>query len=91
MLLSIDPKKIEDQLAAFPPAYIVAACNIDPEKILRDLPTADVYSMTPALPPDSERARERVLNLRQLLIDGGSRPLSPDDLDLKIDEIRGRR
>ena len=91
MLLSIDPKKIEDQLAKNPPVYVVTPYNLGFVEIHHELPTTDVYSMTPVMPPDLERARERILNLRQHLIDTGSLPLSPDDLEQKIDETRGRR
>ncbi len=89
--LSIDPKKVEKLLAEHPPRYIITPFNLEPVEIHHDLPTADVYTMTPVIPPDLERARERVLSLRQHLIDMGETPLSPDDLEQKIDETRGRR
>ncbi len=91
MLLSIDPKKIKEQLAKHPPTYVVTPYNLEDVIIRRELPTADVNSMTPVVSPDLERARERILKLRKHLIDTGLPPLSPDELEEKIDETKGRR
>ncbi|MCX6633834.1 MAG: hypothetical protein NT090_01870 [Acidobacteria bacterium] len=90
MFLLIDPKKIEDQLAAQPPRYIVAPCNLEPMQIPIPPPTAEIYSMTPLMPPDLQKARERLLFLRERVIEGGQRTLSPTELTQEIDETRGR-
>ncbi|MGI0134154.1 MAG: hypothetical protein ACREBW_04265, partial [Candidatus Micrarchaeaceae archaeon] len=61
MWLSIDQKKIADQVAEKLPAYVVTPCNMEFDIISYDTPTADVYSVTLSMPPELERARERVL------------------------------
>lgn len=49
MLLSIDKKKIEDQLAKHPPIYVVTSQNLETEEIHPAIPTSDVYSMNVAM------------------------------------------
>jgi hypothetical protein len=49
-----------------------------------------VYSTTNAMPIDMERARERLLFLRQRLIASGIKPLSEEELARTIEETRGR-
>lgn len=49
-----------------------------------------VTGTTTTMPASLERARERLLSLRQNLIDSGVRPLSADELQREINESRGR-
>jgi len=91
MLLSIDPHKVAQKLEEKPPAYFVTPYNLEMEDFFLEAPTTNMYSVTPMVPPELERARERVLNLRQRLADAGVRPFGTDELEAKIDEIRGRR
>lgn len=93
MSLSIDQNKINEQLAKNPPAYVVSPCNLEsaPVPPQADIPATHVTSTVSGLPPEVERYRDRVLSLRQHLIDKGERPASsPDELERIINETRGR-
>jgi len=90
MLLSIDQNKIAAQLAQEHPAYTVTICKIEIPDLRYELPTVDVNTAVTAMPPDLERARERLLLLRQRIIDRGLSPLSNDELDREIGDTRGR-
>lgn len=81
MYLSIDPRKVAKQLENNSPAYVVTPYNLDPEPVEYELPTADICSVTLAMPPELERARERVLALRQQIVDRGVAPLSAADIE----------
>jgi hypothetical protein len=92
VLLVIDQKKVEEELAATERSYTVTSSNLDADIVRPYAEPAgtQVYSTVEALPADSERSRARLLALRQRIIDSGVQPLSPDDLDRCIDETRGR-
>lgn len=90
MLLSIDQKKIDAQLAETSPAYTATPCKPETLTMRYELPTVEVHSAVTAMPADFERARTRLLSLRHSLIKRGVDPLSADDLERKIDETRGR-
>ena len=90
MLLSIDQEKIDKQLEVTKTPCIVTSCNLETENIPYQNPPMHVGSSMTGMPPDLIRARDRVLTLRQRLIDRGQQPLSPDALEREIDETRGR-
>lgn len=53
--------------------------------------TAEVFgSVSVVVPPEFEKARERLLTLRRHLEEKGEKFLSADELDREIDEARGR-
>jgi hypothetical protein len=91
MVLSIDQKKIDEQLAATPKTYLVTPLNLEmmPIAVPGDI-AIGVYSTVSVLPADAERSRARLLALRQRLIQRGVQPLAADDLDRYIDDTRGR-
>ena len=89
MLLSIDPEKIRKQLAT-PAIYTITSGNLETQPISYEPETVKVYTTTTAMPVDMERARERLLLLRQRLIASGVKPLSEEELERTIDETRGR-
>jgi hypothetical protein len=90
MLLSIDPEKVREQLAT-PPAYTVTwSSKLETPPIHYDPVSVNIYSTTTAMPIDMERARARLLSLRQSLIESGVKPLSTENLEREIDETRGR-
>jgi hypothetical protein len=91
MLLSIDNEKIEKQLKEIPQAYIVSIGYWEPEAVRSvEIPRTDAQSAINVLPPDVEKARERLMALRQRAIESGMRPVSFDALETLIDETRGR-
>lgn len=93
MLLSIDPRKIDEQVANSPPPYVVFAYNLESPIVPPhgEIATTHVISTASGMPPDVERYRDRVLSLRQHIIDRGERPASsPEELEHIIDETRGR-
>ncbi len=85
MSLSIDQKKINEQLESTKTQYIVTSGNLEPEDIRYEIPSISVGSTTTVIPPDLMRARERLQALRKNL-----KLIAPFDLDREIDEIRGR-
>ena len=81
MLLSIDPDKVREQLAT-PMTYTVTSTNLETQPPAYYEPvSARAYSTTPAMPVDMERGRERLLLLRQRLIERGVKTLSGEELD----------
>jgi len=78
MLLSIDPQKVQLKLAEKPPSYVVTPYYWEADVIQPEAPTSGFSSFTPSVPPELERARERVLALRQQLIAKGN-PFVPDN------------
>lgn len=90
MVLSIDKKKIKAQLAKNRPAYEVTPYNLEVVTVHRPPPSAEVHSMVTEVSPELERARERLLALRQRIIDEGRSPLSPEELEEQIGQARGR-
>jgi hypothetical protein len=56
-MLLLNPKKIEEQVKANPPAYIVTASNLEPVEICYQLPSVGVYGTT-VMSPDLEKERE---------------------------------
>lgn len=93
MLLSINQSKINEQLAKSPPAYVVSPCNLEIVTVppQAEIPTTHVSGTLSGVSPEVERYRDRVLSLRQQLIDKGERPASsPEELERIIDETRGR-
>lgn len=89
MLLLIDPKKIEEALRKTPPSYVISPCNVEIAVPRYENPAVYVGSTVTTMSPELERSRERVLSLRQHLIDSGRQPLSPDALEREINETRG--
>ena len=89
MFLSIDPEKVKEQLAT-PAAYTITSGNLETQPVQYEPVSVQVYSTTTAMPVDMERARERLLLLRQRLIASGVKPLSEVELERTIDETRGR-
>jgi hypothetical protein len=82
MLLAIDQKKVDEQLAAITLGYVVNAFNVETAVMAPpESPSTDVYSTVAGLPPDVERVRARLFALRQRVIDSGVKPLSADELD----------
>lgn len=94
MLLSISQKKIDELLASNPPLYTVTPSSledVDVSAINFEIPSANVYSTVTEMSPEAERYRDRVLSLRQHIIDRGENPASsPEELERIIDETRGR-
>lgn len=90
MLLSIDATKVEEQLGRSRPSYTVTACNLEVAAGDSDQPSTTVVSTVVAMPPELELARERLIRLRQNLIQRGQPLLSAEDLDRELDETRGR-
>jgi hypothetical protein len=91
MLLSIDSEKVKEQLAKTSPAYIVTPSNLEPPiEMTYELPSAEVHGTLSGMPPDLERAHERLWALRNRIIHSGRKPLSPQELEREIDETRGR-
>jgi hypothetical protein len=89
MLLSIDPEKIKEQLT-MPVAYTVPSGNLETQPVHYEPVSVRVYSTTTELPVDMQRARDRLLLLRQRLIENGVKPLSGEELERSINETRGR-
>lgn len=93
MLLSINQSKVNEQLAKNPPVYVVSPCNLEIATVppQAEIPATHVTSTVSGIPPEVERYRDRVLSLRQHIIDKGERPASsPEELERIIDETRGR-
>jgi hypothetical protein len=94
MLLSINQKKIDEQLANYPPLYVVSPCTLEIAAAPApqfEFPEMRVNGTASGISPEVERYRDRVLLLRRQLIDRGERPAaSPDELERIIDETRGR-
>jgi len=90
MLLWIDEKKVEEELKKPRQNYAVSAVNCEPGTIpLLETPTSHAYSAVNLVPPDMEAARERLLALRQKIMERGGL-VSGENLDRLIDETRGR-
>lgn len=91
MLLSINTKKIEEELKNSPQGYAVAVAFYEPEtQKYVEIPTAEAYSATNMLPPDFEAARERLMALRRKIIERSGEMASGEALTRIIDETRGR-
>jgi hypothetical protein len=92
MLLSINQKKVDDQLAKSVPTYVVSPCNWESQQDpITDMPTANISGTVSGMPPELELFRDRVFSLRQRIIDRGEHPASsPEELEHLIDDLRGR-
>jgi len=93
MLLSIDPEKVKQKLAEPPVVFTLAPSNFEPAAPRPEAPSPDsvrTESTVSGLPESAQRARQRLLSLRQSLIASGVTPLTPDELDQEIDKTRGR-
>jgi hypothetical protein len=90
MVLSINEEKVNEELEKTPPRYVVSPFNWEPQKVPHQQLTTDVCTAVTEIPPDVARARADLLSLRQQMIEAGKKPLTPDELDREIDEIRGR-
>ena len=91
MLLSINTKKIEEELKTSSKGYAVSVAFYEPETQKSvDFPTAEAYSAVNILPPDVEAARERLMALRQKIVEREGGLASGEALDQIIDETRGR-
>jgi len=93
MLLSINQRKIEEQLANSPPMYVVSPCNWEGVVVpaQNEIPTTNVTSAVSDMSPELERYRDRVLSLRQRIIERGEHPASStEELERILDETRGR-
>jgi hypothetical protein len=91
MLLSISDDKIRQEMEKVDRVYTVSVGYLEPgyDNTI-PIPSGTAQSAINVLPPDLEKEREQLMALRQSAIDAGMRPLSFDDLDKLIDEIRGR-
>lgn len=91
MSLRIDLTKVQEQLArAVGSRNVFTPQSICPEQPNLALPTAEIFSTLSGMPPHLEQAHQRLLGLRQRIIEAGFEPLSAADLNHEIDEIRGR-
>ncbi len=90
LLLLIDEDKVREQSERVTVSYVVSPHNVEGPEMAYEVPTTHLASLAMTLPPDVEKARERLLALRQRLIDAGNRPLSPEELEEVIAETRGR-
>ena len=88
MSLSINFQKVREELAKA--EDFRNAVPITVENVEIAMPSAEIHGTLSVIPPEFERARERLLTLRQSLINRGEKFLSADDLDKGIDETRGR-
>lgn len=89
MSLLIDPDKIRQVFNSGAHTLLFTSENSE----VVPIPTPEsiqVNGTTTAMPASLERSRERLLSLRQSLIDGGAKPLSAVELEREIDETRGR-
>jgi hypothetical protein len=91
LLLMIDENKVREKLAAATPAYVATACNLE-MPLPKYYPELEIKVSGAAmtLPPDAERARNRLIELRQRLIESGSKELSGEELQRTFDETCGR-
>jgi len=90
MLLLINNDKIEEELKKTPRAYTASGYCEPVATISVEVPTAEAHSAINVLPPDVEAARERLMALRQKVIERGGEVASGDALARIIDETRGR-
>ena len=93
MVTALDPEKIKKELQDTAMLFVVSPCNLVEEAetappIESIEPT--VYGTVNVLPADVEASRARLLALRQSVIESGVAPLADDELDLFIDDTRGR-
>lgn len=90
MSLSINQNKINEQLAKNHPGYVVFPCNLEVEQI--SFPdSSSIVASTEDVSRDWGKYRDRVLFLRQRLVEKGKQPAnSPEELERIIDETRGR-
>lgn len=90
MSLSINQAKINEQLARNPPKYSVVPCNL--EIVFPPIPEKPpTVSSTVDASREWEEYRDRVLALRQRIIQRGKHPAgSAYELERIIDETRGR-
>ncbi len=92
MLLSINPKKVQKELANSRPSYLVSPCNFESaQNPVLESPSIQGASTLVGISPELEQFRDRVQRLRQHIVDRGE-PLasSPEELEHVIDEMRGR-
>jgi hypothetical protein len=87
LLLTINPDKVRQAMNSGG-GFMVMAEHLEPKPPGPE--SAQVHGTITAMPASLERARERLLALRQNLIASGVRPLSADELEREIDETRGR-
>ena len=91
MVLTIDQNKVDEQLANTVAAYTVTLRNLNVSAVPpAEPPPTQVYGTVAGFPADFERARARLVALRQRVIQGGAPMLSGDDLDRYIEETLGR-
>lgn len=91
MLLTIDLGKVQAELAKTMTSYVVAPSTLEIAVEHGSQPSGvGVVSTVVSMPLDTERARTRLLTLRQRLVERGNAPLSDDELDRHIAETRGR-
>ena len=90
MLLLIDEKKIKEQLSQTFPSYSVSAFNLEIPIEGYPIPTVDVFNAVIVPSPESEKARDRLMRLRESLFKSGNKALSREELERVIDETRGR-
>jgi hypothetical protein len=93
MLLSIDLDRVKKKLREPPVELTLASANLEPTGPPLESPSAEsvrVHSTVTGLPDSLQRARQRLLLLRQSLIASGVSPLTPDELEREIDKTRGR-
>lgn len=93
MLLSINPKKVEEQLRDNTLPYVVSPCNWEGEKVGPQLPVSNsTTDLVFDFSPEAERYRNRVLLIRRTIAEkGGQMASSPEELEHLLDETRGRR
>ena len=90
MLLSIDKNKVRTELRKSRPSYSVTARNLEIKTEGYPAPSIEASSAAVVLSPEAEKAVSRLKELRQRLIDSGKKPLSANELEVLIDETRGR-
>jgi len=88
MLWSINSDKIKQALNSDSLKCILTCEHLEPR--VPGPESVEVYGTISALPASSERARDRLLSLRQNLIDSGVKPLSVEELQREINDTRGR-
>jgi hypothetical protein len=91
MLLSIDKSKIDKMLAETPKHYVVTSSHMDaPQIAMAEASSACVYGTISNPTPITEKARQRLLTLRQKIVESGTALLGTEALEREVDDIRGR-
>jgi hypothetical protein len=91
MLLSIDQKKIDEQLANAQLGYTVSSVSWSaPESDTVKMPELNVGTTIFTMPPALEESRNRLLMLRDKIVIKGKPPMTPEELEHLVDETRGR-